>query len=157
MPSCVLTILLCPHPSPEATLALHIIQMLLSDNPTCLVSSSATIIILFLCKLSLLLLSCHTNSWSCWAEDSRETVTILVPNPPSAAETFAFYSHQMLCQSFPHISLHQISNLWQTHREGIVSHRQRAEEHWEIQELEEKSDIQEQTTSNHQVFPLKSP
>lgn len=81
----------------------------------------------------------------------RGAVTTLVPSPPSAAETFAFHRHQLLCQSFPHTPLHQIWNLWQAHGEG-------AGEHWGVQELQEKSDIQEQITSNHRaVFPLISP
>lgn len=150
---------LCPHHSSEATLALHVTQqVLLSDKLRYLVSRSATMIILLPCKPSLLLLSCHTWAQSCWAEDSRGTVTTLLPSPPSAAETFAFYRHQLLCQCFPRIPLHQIWDLWQAHSEGMVSHSERAEEHWGIQELEEKSDTQKQISSNHQdVLPLISP
>jgi len=46
-----------------------------------------------------------------WAEGSCRTMTTLVASPPSALEAFAFYRLQLLCQSFPHISLHQMSHL----------------------------------------------
>lgn len=114
--------LLCPHGPSKGDLALTVIRAgLLSRNLLdSLVSRSITGVVNwilyfyygpFLCQLPLLLLRLlppeafgqrfPAEHWLCWWQ-------------PSALEAFAFYRVQLPCQNLPCVSLHQMSNLWQT-------------------------------------------